>query len=284
MPTDTDSPIHAVSLALMASLGDDHLASGTATIVAPFLALTAHHVLDDYWQQYHQRSISAGRSGAFSLVAFNLPAGVSTTAESLVFYVDRTWSLPSIDMALLRLRPFTELPSDYRWQLPTLDLIGPTEGDTVTAFGYHSTQAMQATAGIKWHATPASSCGVVRQVHHRRRDSSRLAFPCFMSNARFDGGMSGGPVFNMSGHLCGVICSSLPPGVEEPDAEHASYASILWPSLAIPIDDLYTDSPFTAPYTLFDFASTGRLRTTGLASILAIRDDRGELKELRRSL
>ncbi len=39
-PTDVDSPIHIVSLALLASLDGDHRPSGTAVIIAPHLAVT----------------------------------------------------------------------------------------------------------------------------------------------------------------------------------------------------------------------------------------------------
>ena len=42
--------------------------------------------------------------------------------------------------------------------------------------------------------------------------------------------MSGGPVFNESGMLCGLICSNLPP--DNPDFDHISYVTLLWPSMS----------------------------------------------------
>ena len=45
-------------------------------------------------------------------------------------------------------------------------------------------------------------------------------------NARFDGGMSGGPVFTDNGRLCGIICLSLPAGSET--EEHRSCVAALW--------------------------------------------------------
>jgi hypothetical protein len=59
-----------------------------------------------------------------------------------------------------------------------------------------------------------------------------LSFPCFQVNARFDHGMSGGPVFDETGCLVGVICASLP---GEDGAEHVSYVAGLAPMLDMSI-------------------------------------------------
>lgn len=46
--------------------------------------------------------------------------------------------------------------------------------------------------------------------------------------------MSGGPIFNEQGELCGIICSGLNLGDEE--TEHISYVASLWPSMGTEID------------------------------------------------
>ena len=56
-----------------------------------------------------------------------------------------------------------------------------------------------------------------------------IPFPVFRTNARFDPGMSGGPVFNEYGKLCGLICSNMPP--DNPEIDHISYVTLLWPSM-----------------------------------------------------
>ena len=40
-----------------------------------------------------------------------------------------------------------------------------------------------------------------------------LPFPCYHVGARFDAGMSGGPVFDEYGSLCGLVCASLGSGL-----------------------------------------------------------------------
>lgn len=76
----------------------------------------------------------------------------------------------------------------------------------------------------------ATSTGQVIEVLAERRDFM-LDWPCFRVDARFDGGMSGGPVFNEAGLVCGIISSNMPPSSS--DEEHVSYATTLWPMLAI---------------------------------------------------
>ena len=77
-----------------------------------------------------------------------------------------------------------------------------------------------------------------------------MPFPCFRTNARFDGGMSGGPVFNASGRVCGLVCSTYPPFSE--DEEHASYATLVWPAFAIPVDLDRVGHPRAERYLAFD--------------------------------
>jgi hypothetical protein len=272
--TDIDSPIHIVSLALMASKGDVYHSSGSAVIVAKNLALTARHVLDDYWKSFDYRTMSSAARGSFSLVGFNICNSGRTGA---VFSVTRTWSLPSTDLALLRLTPFSQEAEKFKWQLPILDMTPPNIGDEIDGFGYHSSHAEPLKGSIAWHTSPASSPGVVRAVHLEKRDRATLHWPCFQTTARFDGGMSGGAVFNKAGRLCGIICSSLPSTTDEPDIEHASYVSLLWPVLGIPIDELYDNPPVAAPYTLFDLAKHAGCNIHGLNQVDVVRTQTGQI-------
>ena len=136
--------------------------------------------------------------------------------------------------------PFTD------WTLPVLDLFPPRIGSAVHAVGYHSARAEvdHARREIHVHREIAISDGIVVDVHEERRDA-RLNFPCFQTDARFDGGMSGGPVFNDAGALCGIISSNLPPSADgEP---HVSYVATLWPIAGTIIDFGRVDSTRAEP-------------------------------------
>jgi len=69
--------------------------------------------------------------------------------------------------------------------------------------------------------------------------------------------MSGGPVFNEAGHLCGLICSSLP--ATNPGEEHASYAASLWAAMAIVIRLDRRGHPSGTRYPLLELARDGTL-------------------------
>jgi hypothetical protein len=139
-----------------------------------------------------------------------------------------------------------------------LDLTPPPIGSRVVGFGHHSASGRiridaNGTRHIEVNTDGAATVGEVQEIHPVRRDSVRLAFPCFRVNARFDGGMSGGPLFGDNGRVCGVICSSLPPGDEA--EEHCSYAATLWPLMGLPVD--VNPSPYRVldqPYPFIEFA------------------------------
>jgi hypothetical protein len=119
-----------------------------------------------------------------------------------------------------------------------------------------------------------TTTGKVVEVHHERRDSVRLPFPCFQTNARFDGGMSGAPVFNEQGQVCGLICSTLTPTTINED--HASYVSSLWPMLAIPIDAPWDRHPTGTKYPLFEYAQAKVMATIGLDNLVLDKRPEGD--------
>jgi len=53
--------------------------------------------------------------------------------------------------------------------------------------------------------------GKIEEVHPVSRDAVRLNFPCFLTDARYDAGMSGSPVASDDGRVVGVVCSSSEP-------------------------------------------------------------------------
>jgi hypothetical protein len=94
-----------------------------------------------------------------------------------------------------------------------MNLAPPEIGDKTVGFGFHSSDASrivmseEGTRNIEREGKGSVTIGYVQEVHQIKRDSTRLTFPFYQVNARFDGGMSGGPVLNNDGELCGVICS-----------------------------------------------------------------------------
>ena len=139
-------------------------------------------------------------------------------------------------------------------------MASPGRGERVVGFGYHSSSwyvliQKDGTRHININAFGAATVGEVKEVHHERRDSCRLSFPSYQVNARFDGGMIGGPVTSDRGRLCGIICLNLLP--TEADQEHVSYAASLWPLMAIPINVTSEGRFCSQSYLLLELAKVG---------------------------
>jgi hypothetical protein len=107
----------------------------------------------------------------------------------------------------------------------------PPVGSSILAFGHYNMQRVSNNTieSLSFAQDDAFTTGTVTDLFPEGRDRGMLSFPCFQTDARFEHGMSGGPVINEAGAVCGVICSSLPPDEEYPG--HISYVSAIWPAM-----------------------------------------------------
>jgi hypothetical protein len=260
--TGLASFITEFALALAAVRDDIWRPSGTAIVIAPYLAITARHVVEDYWSNYERVTLGAGIgqtvdfAGSFSIVAFQV---LQEGKTGHLWNVDRLWLSPFTDVAFLRLAPRSDEARNHDWRSVTMNLLPPAIGTQITGFGYHSSainvNELEDRIEIEWKDSPTTTTGEVIEMHERGRDPVMLTFPCFRTNARFEGGMSGGPVFNAEGELCGVICTGLK--LAEGETEHISYVASLWPSMGTNIDMGREGFPQSVFYPAFELAKHG---------------------------
>jgi hypothetical protein len=111
----------------------------------------------------------------------------------------------------------------------------PEIGQPCIGLGYHKMKSLPSEAPdiFKLFQSYSATRGVVKEVYFPSRDARILPFPSFFTTARFDGGMSGGPIMNEHGCVIGVICSSF--GADE-DGEHTSFGSLIGPALLIAVE------------------------------------------------
>lgn len=255
-----DDIMREYTLALMAVADGEWFPSGTATIIGPRFALTAKHVIDDYIERF----------GKFSCLAANvLERGTIGALWSLVNF----YSSPFTDISLLFLKPVTgsKPAEEYNWaKCPVMNLAPPEVGSVIGGFGYPNSEVehlnveggKEDSSGIVrliWRDKPSITTGEVIDVFYDRRDTVRMNFPGFQTNARFDGGMSGGPVINSNGELCGIISSAYEP-YEEGD-QWASFVSSLWPLMGLQLDIPIKDLNPLEPYLLDDLAEIGYIKS-----------------------
>lgn len=77
--------------------------------------------------------------------------------------------------------------------------------------------------------------------------------------------MSGGPVFNEKGQLCGLMCRSWNFGDSR---TNISYVASLWPMMAAKIDAKRADNPTgKGGYFVLELAKTGIIKARGFEKI-----------------
>src|SRR5688572_3810681 len=236
--TELSSPITEFAISIGAYQGNNYIVSGTATFVAPFLAITAKHVVEHYWREFNRSQIKSNEDGTHKEHAgkFNMAAIqiLNNGTEGALWDVRQVYFSNATDIAYLHLVPFSDSARNYKWRLPKIEMLPPKIGSTVSAFGYTQSKATADTKSVTWEYDARTSQGVVLDIHQNKRDEFSINFPCIYTNTQFDPGMSGGPVFNQEGKLCAIISANLPPSEE--GEEHASYAALIWPSMNVVIN------------------------------------------------
>lgn len=220
------TPFSEVVLRLVLDLNSDRPSIiGSATVIAPRLAVTARHTLLDL--------VTGGSTEIHhQLVALQIVP--ENDFEYVVWDVAEVVLHPSSDIAVLHFGadPARSGDGQLGWKSPIVNPLPPIVDEVVAAVGYRlgsiaTSKNPDGSNHLELVDEPMVSTGIVREVHHLRRDS-RLDFPCFHIGSRFDGGMSGGPIFDEAGHLCGLICSGLDES-DSSEAEPVSYGAALWP-------------------------------------------------------
>jgi hypothetical protein len=269
--TPLDSPVTRVAIPIISVRGNVCRLSGTACVIAPWLAITARHVIESEFRAFG--GTLDDPTGTYEALHRTFALTWPRDGKpGMTLHVVRSWCSSQSDLAALWLAPDRQEDVDCRWSCPILSLNPPCTGTNIAAFGFPKSETAQMDANqFNVSVFPMTSTGHVTEVHHAQRDRGLLPFPCFRTNARFDPGMSGGPVFDEKGRLCGLVCASLfSPG--EPSVEHISYVSTLWPLLSINIDMPWDRYPSGARYPLYRYAEAGIVRVEGL-DFLEVRED-----------
>lgn len=271
--TGLKSLVTEAAFSLAAWRGDHWRASGSAVSVAARLLITAKHVVTDYFDHLERSTkLRSNARGSFEIVARQM---LREGEETALWRARRLWLSPSTDIAFVLVDPASASAASYaRWRVPPLQLMPPHVGERVVAFGYQTPVVDVAYDGnlmtVRWDDHPTTSVGEVIEVYHARRDNCFLTFPCFCTNSRFEGGMSGGPVFNDSGEVCGLVCSSVSGGVEE---GHVSFVASLWPAMAtfihVGINGHISDTPVRA----LELAQAGIINARGWEHVAIIPGD-----------
>ncbi len=253
------------------SIADGQLVGhGTGFMIAPDgLMITAKHVIQDAWSK---RVRKINKQGHFSDHCDSYALYVTNERHSDdekmhfggLLPIDKAWFKEELDIAYCWLRPLTQNGERIRFPACQLSPGIPKVDERIIGFGYYKMEGrelQQDTSGdllAHYSQNTAHSAGRIIAVFPERRDSGMLNFPCFHTDARFDHGMSGGPVWNEKGYVCGVICSSTPQ--VEDDQRHISYISLLWPAMGTEIEVAIDDEKPEMRF-VYELATKGLIKT-----------------------
>lgn len=274
--TDEPSPMHEVALNLFATDGGRYVDThGSAVLIGPGLALTAGHNVEIFGENFRRARHRGEVDGEMQLLA------VQTWLEpaaTIVHRVRRWFAAPWTDLAVLSLQPAIDqveaLPATYSWRAVRLDLRPPQKGTEVAAFGFDNVAVTYTEDAIEIHARGVTATGIVVDILEPLPGNAHHGWPRLQTNARFDGGMSGGPVMS-GGFACGIVSSSLP--ARDESEEHASFVPLLWPAMAIEIDDPRASGAEPPTVSLLELARMGFISAVGHELVTITIGDNGAI-------
>lgn len=224
---------------------DRHHVWGSAVIVAPGVALTAGHVIDEM----RDRGFLADKGGQLFAVSFHVDRVELWRADSFTRVDIGDLSL----LTLVRTTAVSGPPvAPLKFSLARMAARMPGVGEIISLVGFKAAEASFEHRELMGVAL-VGSVGQVTDQYPQRRDSHGLPNPAIAVAARTVGGMSGGAAFDAAGHLVGVISSGFD--------ESSSFVSLSWPATYVPI------APKWPPGSMPLETSLGALAKDGLCGI-----------------
>ncbi|MEO1242866.1 MAG: serine protease [Pseudomonadota bacterium] len=245
---DDLSALRGLALQLVAMDGDWNHPWGNGILLAPGIGLTAKHVIDDF-----KTKLAVHELGGASIVAIGAAEGAAW-----LWAVHQVLSIDGTDLALLVLDHKTPWNNNLRLHLPEVHICLPKVGDRVQAFGFRAAEEKFARVegrnelGI----IGISVIGQVNATYPEGRDSSGLPGPCFEIEMPTVSGMSGGPVFDVSGRLIGIISRSFHWGADD----GVTFASLVWTAAFRNINPIWPKGMYSGPTNLENISGASNRR------------------------
>jgi len=225
--------------------------------------MTAKHVIENFTTPKVQRRGKNGFYKEFSLWVFQLTGQKHKTGSYKgeivggLRPITKAWFSKELDIAICWLSGAKSKKHNKFLRLPCVKLSPgvPKIGEHILGFGYYGSTG-EITSKIldnkrvaNYFQNTAFTQGKIIEIFSPKRDAVMLDFPCFQTDARFEPGMSGGPIFRENGSVCGVICSG---GLGEDKNGYIEFASLIWPAMGISIETNFKKGEPLEWITIYD--------------------------------
>lgn len=242
---------------------------GTAFAIAGGLLVTATHVIEAAMAN------DAAAPGVHVAVVYisgeEVPGHTGLWGGTIP--VQNVYFNHAHDIAVLALPDFEVKGASTRLGVVPLTAKAPMLGSNVIVLGYPEFKAsLDGPNRVALDHRVMASQGSIEQLHIPMRDRVMVRFPALQSDFASPSGMSGAPVVTEDGFVCGVVCSSTPPGDQRRWTSTASLLPLLF-SLRITLGT-GTDARSS---TIQQLARDGHVPTDGSHDEIHITDRGSEI-------
>jgi hypothetical protein len=179
LQTATLSPEHSgigeVSIPLLCQSNEGELfPSGTAVVISRGLAITARHVVDDYFERFGCKTEGGPIAPKFRLLSY---LALREGRGLIPLTIGRMWLQPTTDIALLELQWDHRVDPGRQWNVPNLALTPPPLGSRIAVLGYPNSHIEPGFCDGHSYMESAPA----NLDRHRRGDSSSISRHPFAS-------------------------------------------------------------------------------------------------------
>ena len=240
---------------------------GSGVFVTPQLVMTAKHVVDDFYR-VADRPKGKGQVNElpFKIRVVQWPNGEQ---EAAWWAMTGIWEAQYTDVAFLSVVPNCDVSRRHQVRVPKVNVLPPSVGEAIVGIGYAGSKMLgKVPGGSLIGLRPTAALGRVIANYDHYHSRGFLEFPCFEIRAQFIGGMSGGPIFNEAGELCGLVCAG--------DDNHAiAWAVTLWAAVVTGITHDADQTPLVQAMPVWAFLRKGGtlVGSEGLGERVVLEDD-----------
>ncbi len=262
--TSFDQPILEFAFCLGSFKNKNFSPGGVGVIIAEGIAITAKHVVESDIRALENTSPSKSIELNYNMQAAQL---YDNGKKLAIWNIKKIFFSPVTDIAFLSLEPYNQEAWEYKWKSLGLDLIPPKIGERIFAFGYSNVEIKKPQKNhFEWRAIPMTSVGEVKEIINK---TMGLNYPSILTNAPWKNQMSGGPVFNEKGFVCGLIGTSN----WEKDNHNYSTAPLIWPSMSTILDINRQGFDQNIEYPALELCKNKIIKGNGWEKIELIKND-----------
>jgi len=289
---------HQTVLPIFAMSQKNMIPLGTGFVIASSgLLMTARHVVEDFVDKKEIRDTGEPIEN-FRLYVLHVsdkkhPNGSPFAGNNIggPILITRIYTDPNLDIAIGWIQALHNVENGEPLSFPSVKLgfSAPILDENILGIGYHSSafsvpMSKVDVSDVKKHVEYSrkftTTTGTVAEVIGSQ---GFRKWPHFRSSAKFEPGMSGGPVFLENGSVSGVICSSISGGAE--DEGYISYVSEIWPALSFDLDVVLQNGEDPQKLTLLEMVQQNLVKSDdSLKKIETIVNEFGKVVGIKRSL